>query len=157
MIQRDKIMEQLMFKKITPDFFIDRHTAIRTDDEGKVISSSDTYRVSPSTPTETMEDAANKQIELNANANRVSIWDTDINPSHSIWNEVCKNLDKYLEEFFKEKQQGKKRVSANTIKNMRSGFRYLKLFCFENKIPDLKHYKYIQNIMEMWSGNLNSY
>ena len=32
---------------------------------------------------------------------------------------------------------------------MRSGFRYLKLFCFKDIKPDLKHYKYVQNVMEM--------
>ena len=57
MIQRDKIMEQLMFKKITPTFFI--------NENNNIIANSKTYQVSPSLPDETVADALKMQIQLN--------------------------------------------------------------------------------------------
>jgi len=147
MIQRDKIMENLMNRKHYSSFFIDKTTSMKTDKNGNVISSNDRYRVSPSLPSETDIDAEKKEAELNSGIGIIT--NNTTLTSFNVWNEIWANIDLYLDNFFKDKQKGKNRVSDNTIKNMQSGFKYLKLFCVKGITPNLKFYKELQNSMEM--------
>ncbi|MCK9491921.1 MAG: tyrosine-type recombinase/integrase [Sulfurimonas sp.] len=120
---------------------------MRTDEEGNIISSKNRYRVSPSLPSETEEDAIKKEIELNS----ISSHEVNSNinlKTPNVWNEIWENLDDYLKEFLDEIQK-QRRLTDNTIKNMNSGFQYLRLFCKKDTIPNLKFYKNVQNSLEM--------
>lgn len=150
MIQRDKIMEDLMFKKHNSGFFIDKTTSMKTDVDGNIVSSTDRYRVSPSLPSETDSDAIKKEAELNAGIGIIT-GNIPISTTN-IWDEVWENLDNYWEDFLKQKRKDAG-VMPSTIKGLNSAYRYLKLFCVKGVYPDHKFYKKVQDYMEMLPNN----
>jgi len=145
MLQRDKIMEHLMFGKMKSGYLIQETITTDYDNFNKKTLLEKDIKVFTNKPGETMEEAKELQKQLMSNQSNSS---TPI-IINSIWEEVWNNLDNYIEQFFADKQRTKRKVEDNTVKNMRSGFKYFKLFPFPNKKPDLQFYKEVQNIMEM--------
>ncbi|MFA6195970.1 MAG: tyrosine-type recombinase/integrase [Sulfurimonas sp.] len=139
-----------MWEKRSSGYFIAETNLYQTDKDNQIISKNTQYQVSPSLPSETLESALKKQEELNNSRNTIS--SNIILSNSNIWDEVWENIDTYLENFLKEIQKQRK-ISTNTIKNMNSGFNYLKLFCVKGIVPDLQFYKYVQNSMEMLPKN----
>ncbi|MBT5934127.1 tyrosine-type recombinase/integrase [Sulfurimonas sp.] len=146
MLERDTIMEFLMHKKHQSGWLIQDTSTFSSDINDKLTLIAKNYEVYPNQDGETMQGAEVKKAELMSTPiENVSI---NINSKNDMWNDIWENIDVKLEEFLAEIQDQRHMVD-NTIKNMKSGFKYLNLFCVKDTVPTLEFYKDVQKKMKV--------
>ena len=134
MMQRDKLMQQLL------DNNMDFRKLAQRDFTFKMEITPDKSKGETEEQAQALATQIGKRI---LSENNINTETTDNN----LWNDIWANIDTYLNEFLEELQE-QRNLTDNTIKNMNSGFQYLRLFCVEDTIPNLAFYKKVQKNMK---------